>query len=122
MNEMSPKVQNQIAQFQQLQQQLQAVLNQKFQMENRLREMENTIEELEKTPKENAVYKNAGSLLIEVKDRDSVVVELEEEKETLDVRLKSLSRQEKHMREKYEGLQEQLSQALGGMGGGQSPA
>ena len=122
MNEMSPKVQNQIAQFQQLQQQLQSVLNQKFQMESKLREMENTMEELERAPKENAVYKNAGSLLIQVKDRDTVVEELEEEKETLEVRLKSLNRQEKHMREKYEGLQEQLSQALGGIGGGQSPA
>lgn len=122
MNEMSPKVQNQIAQFQQLQQQLQAVLNQKFQMESRLREMENTMEELKKVPEDNAVYKNAGSLLVQVKDRDSVMEELEEEKETLEVRLKTLSRQEKHMREKYEGLQEQLSQALGGVGGGQSPA
>jgi len=117
MNEMSPKLQNQIAQLQQLQQQLQAILSQKFQIEAQLRETERTMEELEKTPDDHTIYKNVGSLLIKVKDKETIKGELQEEKETLEVRVKTLDRQEKQLRERYQGLQEQLSKALGGVAG-----
>ena len=46
MNSISPQLQNQIAQFQQLQQQLQAVTSQKIQMEAQVKEIERTMEEL----------------------------------------------------------------------------
>ncbi|MGD0819070.1 MAG: prefoldin subunit [Methanomassiliicoccales archaeon] len=48
MDDISPKLQNQIAQFQQVQQQLQQILNQKFRMEAQLKEMDLTIDELKK--------------------------------------------------------------------------
>jgi prefoldin beta subunit len=114
MNEMSPKLQNQIAQFQQLQQQLQAVLSQKFQMEAQLREVTNTLEELDKVTDETPIYKNVGSLLIKANDKESVVKEIEDDKETLEIRVKTLNRQEKQMREKFQSMQEQLQKALGG--------
>jgi prefoldin beta subunit len=114
MNEISPKLQNQIAQFQQLQQQLQGVLSQKFRMEAQLREAELTIEELNKSGEEVPVYKSIGSLLVRSKDKASVLKEVEEDKETLEVRIKTLDRQEKQLREKYNTMQEQLSKALGG--------
>ena len=116
MNEMSPKLQNQIAQFQQLQQQLQAILSQKFQMEAQLREVERTLEELGKVSDETPVYKNVGALLIKAEDKESVIKEIEEDKETLEVRVKTLNRQEKQMRERYQSLQEQLQKALGNAG------
>ena len=116
---MSPKLQNQIAQFQQLQQQLQTVLTQKLQMEAQLREVENTLEELGKVTDDTPIYKNVGSLLIKATDKDSVMKEIEDDKETLEVRVKTLNRQEKQMRERFQSLQEQLQKALGGAG---SPA
>ncbi len=117
MNEMSPKLQNQIAQFQQLQQQLQAILSQKFQMEAQLREVENTLEELGKVAEDTPIYRNVGSLLIKASEKESVVKDIEDSKETLEVRVKTLNRQEKQMRERYENLQEQLQKALGGSAG-----
>jgi len=117
MNEMSPKLQNQIAQFQQLQQQLQTILSQKFQMEAQLREVENTLEELGKVTEDTPIYRNVGSLLIKANEKESVVKEIEDSKETLEVRVKTLNRQEKQMRERYENLQEQLQKALGGSAG-----
>jgi len=117
MNEMSPKLQNQIAQFQQLQQQLQAILSQKFQMEAQLREVENTLEELGKVTEDTPIYRNVGSLLIKANEKESVVKDIEDSKETLEVRVKTLNRQEKQMRERYENLQEQLQKALGGSAG-----
>ena len=113
MNELSPQLQNQIAQFQQLQQQLQALLTQKYQMEAQLKEMERTLEELEKTPEGAAIYKNVGALLIKASGKDKINEDVSESKETLEIRLKAVDRQEKHMREKYQALQDQLNKALG---------
>jgi len=84
MNEnISPKLQNQIAQFQQLQQQLQSVLSQKFRMEAQLREVQMTIDELNKSPEEATIYKNVGSLLIKANDKATVLRDVEDDKETL---------------------------------------
>lgn len=113
MNDISPKLQNQIAQFQQLQQQLQSVLSQKFRLEAQLREAQMTVDELGKSPDKVIIYKSVGSLLIRASDKSSVLKEVEEDKETLEIRIKTLDRQEKSLREKYQVMQDQLSKALG---------
>lgn len=114
MDEVSPKIQNQLAQFQQLQQQLQAILGQKYQMEAQMKEMERTVEELNKTEDDVPIYKSVGSLLIKAKDKATILKEIDDDKESLVVRVKTLDRQEKYMRERYQSLQDQLSKALGG--------
>ena len=111
MNSISPQLQNQITQFQQVQQQLQTVSTQKLQMEAQIKEFDRTIEELEKSTGD--VYKNVGSLMIKVSDKDAVKAELEEGKETYEVRVKSLDRQEKALREKYETMQDTINKAMG---------
>lgn len=113
MNEISPKLQNQIAQFQQVQQQLQSVLSQKFRMEAQLRETQMTIDELTKAPEDVAIYRNVGSLLIKANDKAAVLKDVEDDKETLEIRIKTLDRQEKALRDKYNTMQDQLSKALG---------
>jgi len=112
MDNIPPKVQNQIAQFQQLTQQIQMVTTQKIQLEATVRELEKTIQELEKTPDDNAVFRNVGSLLIQVKDRPALITEFKEQKETNEVRIKTLDRQDKHLRERHKSLQDQITQAL----------
>lgn len=111
MNNLSPQIQNQIAQFQQVQQQLQAITTQKMQMENQKREMERTIEELDKSTGD--LYKNVGSLLIKVDDKEAAKKEIQDTIETVDIRLKSIERQEKNLREKYTTLQETINKAIG---------
>lgn len=119
MDNIPPKVQNQIAQFQQLTQQIQMVTTQKIQLDSQAKELDRTVQELEKAPEDSAVFKNVGTLLVQVKDRAALVVELKEQKETVEVRLKGLERQEKHYRERYQTLQAQITQALqGGPGKG----
>ncbi len=107
-----PKVQNQIAQFQQLTQQIQMVTTQKIQLESQVRELDKTIQELERVAEDTMIYKNVGSLLIQVKDKPALVTELKEQKETADVRIKTLDRQDKHLRERHKSLQDQITQAL----------
>ena len=119
MKQIPPQVQNQIAQFQQLQQQLQVLATQRLQLEAKLREVEGTLEELGKVGADTPVYRSTGSLLIRVEDRGSLAKELEEQKETLGIRVNTIKKQEKSLGERYEQLQQKLSQALeGGPGAG----
>lgn len=110
--EISPQLQNKLAQFQQMQQQIQVISSQKFQLEAQLRDTERAITELEKSSKDTAIYKSVGSLMVKADDKESVEKELSEKKETLDIRIKALDRQEKHLMEKYQSLQQELSKAI----------
>jgi len=120
MDNLPPRVQNQIAQFQQLTQQIQMVTTQKIQLESQVRELEKTIQELEKVGDE-AIYRNVGSLLIQVKDKAALLAELKEQKDTSEVRVKTLDRQDKHLRERHQTLQQQITQALQGPGAAAAP-
>ena len=113
MNGISPQLQNQITQFQQVQQQLQAVSAQKAQMDGQMRELVRTKEELDKSS--GTVYKNAGSLLIKVDDVDALKADIDESIEMMGVRINSLERQENSLKERYTVLQETINAAMGNM-------
>lgn len=118
MKEIPPQIQNQINQYRQIQQQLQVVTAQRVQMETRLKEVEGTLEELEKASEDAPVYKSIGSLLIRAEGKEEVRKDLEDQKETLSIRVKTLEKQEKSLAERYERMQQQITQALGGPGMG----
>ena len=107
--ELSPKMQNDIMEAQQLQQQLQTITTQKYQLETQKKEVEVTLEELSKIDDKTPVYRNVGNLSFRVKDIDALKKELEEKKETLEVRIKSMERQEEHIKERYSAIQQRLT-------------
>ncbi|MBQ7405037.1 MAG: prefoldin subunit beta [Candidatus Methanomethylophilaceae archaeon] len=113
MNGISPQLQNQITQFQQVQQQLQAVSAQKAQMDGQMRELVRTKEELDKSS--GTVYKTAGALLIKVDDVDALKADIDESIEMMGVRINSLERQENSLKERYTVLQETINAAMGNM-------
>jgi prefoldin beta subunit len=106
------KLQNDIKQFQRLQQELGAVQQQRLQLDLKVRELTHTIEELKGIPEDSVVYRPIGGLLVKAKNRKEVEDLLGEEKETAEVRLKAVERQENHLRERYTSMQQELSQAL----------
>jgi len=108
----SPQVQEQIAQYQNMQQQIQVTTSQKMQIMAKFKEIEMGLQELEKA-KDKKIYKSIGMLLVEVDDFDALKKELEELKESYDLRIKTLERQEKRLTEKFQVLHEQLSKAFG---------
>ncbi|MGB2582305.1 MAG: prefoldin subunit beta [Thermoplasmata archaeon] len=112
MDNLPPKVQNQIAQFQQLAQQIQMITSQKLQFDAQVRELDKAIAELDKAGEDAVVYRNVGSLMIQSKDTAALATELKDQKETLEVRVKTLDRQDKQLRERHQGLQEQITKAL----------
>jgi prefoldin beta subunit len=56
-------------------------------------------------------YKNIGSLLIKTDDKKSVETDLNEQRETLEVRVKTLERQEKQLKDRYDSIQKDLTAA-----------
>jgi len=106
------KLQNDIRQFQRLQQELGAIQQQRMQIDLKLREVTHTLEELKTLPEDSVVYRPIGGLLVRAKNRKEVEDLLTEDKETAEVRLKAVERQENHLKERYTSMQQELSQAL----------
>ncbi|HYK93988.1 MAG TPA: prefoldin subunit beta [Thermoplasmata archaeon] len=106
------KLQNDLKQFQRLQQDLSNVTQQRLQIDLKLRETTHTLEELKTIPEEAPIYRPIGGLLAKAKSRKEVEDLLTEEKETLEVRVKALERQENHLKERYTTMQRELSDAL----------
>ena len=106
------KLQNDLKQFQRLQQELGAVQQQHLQLDLKVREVSHTLEELKGLPEDVVVYRPIGGLLVRAKNRQEVEALLTEEKETAEVRLKAIERQENHLKERYTSMQQELTQAL----------
>ncbi|ADG13868.1 prefoldin subunit beta [Methanocaldococcus infernus] len=108
--EIPPQVQAQLMQFQQFQQQLQMIILQKQGVEAELNETKKALEELEKSSAEE-VYKLVGGLFVKRK-KDEVINELKEKLETLELRLKTLQKQEDKLKEKLEEIQKKLQSVI----------
>lgn len=115
MNNISPKVQNQLAMLQQLQQQLQTILQQKAQYEMAVREAKRAQEEIADSADDAVMYLSVGTIMVQ-KKKDVVNTKLAEKVETLDLRIKSLEKQEKMLQGKFEQLQAQIKAAIEGKG------
>lgn len=110
--ELPPQVQNQIAQLQQIQQQIQSLAMQKSQIEAMQKEAKMALEELERLTDDAIVYRNVGELVIRTSKGESIT-KLKDREETLSLRLQSISRQEERLTTRFKQLQEQVQQALG---------
>ena len=106
------KLQNDIKQFQRIQQDLGAMDQQRVQLDLKLREVTHTLEEIQRLPADATVYRPIGSLMIRAKDRKEVEDLLTEDKETLEVRLKAIERQENSLKERYTTMQRDLTEQL----------
>ena len=110
--ELPPQIQNQIAQLQQLQQQIQGLAMQKSKIEAMQNESKMALDELAKLTEDAVVYRNVGELLIKTSKQESIS-KLKEREETLSLRLQSISRQEERLTSRFKQLQEQIQHALG---------
>jgi prefoldin beta subunit len=113
--ELPKNIQHQIAQFQQAQQQAQAITMQKQSVDMQIKETEKALEELNKVEGDSEVYKTAGNLLIKV-DKDEITVELEDKIETLKLREKTVNRQEERIMAKLQEMQSSIQEAMQGSG------
>src|ERR671925_877558 len=115
--ELPPWVREQISRLQQLQQNLQAIMMQKQQLEVEMVETDRALQELKKANPDDAIYKNAGSVLIKAKKED-VLKELEEKKELSNTRIMVLGKQETRVKENLKEVENKINEMIRGMQGG----
>jgi prefoldin beta subunit len=117
--ELPPWLREQVSRLQQLQQNLQAIMMQKQQLEVENVETDRALEELKKAGADDAVYKNAGSVLIKSK-KEEVVKELEERKELSNTRVMVLTKQETRVKENLKEVENKINEMIRGMQGSAS--
>jgi prefoldin beta subunit len=115
--ELPPWLREQVSRLQQLQQNLQAIMMQKQQLEVETVETDRALEELKKAGPDDTVYKNAGSVLIKAK-KEEVVKELEEKKELSNTRVMVLGKQEARVKENLKEVESKINEMIHGMQGG----
>ncbi len=109
-----PEVQHKIMQLQELQERIRALVLRRQQLEVELRDVENALDELKNVSEDVSIFKFAGRILMRV-SKDAIVKELTEKKETLELHIKTLERQEAHAKKRLEELRQDLSQKLRGI-------
>jgi prefoldin beta subunit len=112
-NELPPWLKEQISRLQQLQQNLQAIMMQKQQIELEIVETERALEELNKTTTSDSIYKAAGPLLIK-SDKDTIEKDLTEKKELANTRVMVLGKQELRVKENLKEVENKINQMLKG--------
>jgi prefoldin beta subunit len=117
--ELPPWLREQVSRLQQLQQNLQAIMMQKQQLEVEIVETDRALEELKKAGADDAVYKNAGSVLIKAK-KEEVIKELEEKKELSNTRTMVLGKQETRVKENLKEVENKINEMIRGMQSGGS--
>lgn len=112
---LSPEAQQTLLQVQTFQQQLQSLLIQKESLQIQNIELDKALEELKKTKDNEEVFKAVGPILIK-SGKKELEKEIGEKRETIDMRLKSLEKQEVKIKEKLKESQTNLQKALGEKG------
>ena len=111
MPEATEETKNLIGQFQNCQQQLQSILIQKESLKLQNIEIERALEELNSTTQKTA-YKITGQIMIN-KPVDELKKELNETKENIELRIKSLEKTEERVNNKLKELQSKLKEVIG---------
>jgi len=105
----SKQSQELLNQAQLYQQQIQGIAIQKETFSMQLIEITKALDELEKS-KGDGLYKVSGPILIK-SEKGELKKELEEKKELISVKLKTLEKSEQRIKERIDGLKEKLTKA-----------
>jgi prefoldin beta subunit len=98
---MNQETKDKIEELQNLEQNINSLIGQKQQIQAQQAEIENALSQLEGTEK---VYRIVGNIMV-ASDRVKVKKELDEKKEFIDLRIKTMDKQEEKLRAKAQELQ-----------------
>ena len=102
--EVSKETEQKIGQLQMFEQSLQSFLGQKQQFQVQLVEIESALGELDNTDK---AYKIVGNIMVEA-DKNELKADLQSKREMLELRIKTMEKQESQVREKASSLQSEI--------------
>ncbi len=104
MAEISKETEQKISQLQLFEQSMQSILGQKQQFQSQLIEIESALSELKKSEE---AYKIVGNIMVASK-KDVLEKDLNSKKEVINLRLKTLEKQENQIKDKAEKLQSEV--------------
>ncbi len=108
-----PWLREQLQKFQMTQQNLQTVLAQKQQIEIDRAEIDKALEELEKVSDTDAVFKHAGSILVQ-SSKSASTMDLKERRELDATRIVVAEKQEKRLRESLKEQDTKINEMVSG--------
>jgi prefoldin beta subunit len=108
MAEISQETEQKISQLQLYEQGLQSILAQKQQFQSQSVEIDSALKELELT---DQAYKIVGNIIVASK-KEVLKKDLESKKETTNLRVKTLEKQEDQIRDKAKKIQEEVSKNI----------
>jgi len=108
---MPPWLQEQIMKMQQSQQNLQSVMTQKQHLDIEKAETEKALEELKKVADGDAVFKQAGTVLIK-STKQELIDELEEKAEMAKTRVTVLDKQEERLKESLKEQETKITEMM----------
>ena len=111
--QMPPWLQEQIMKLQQSQQNLQSVMTQKQHLEIEKAETEKALDELKKVTDSDAVFKQAGTVLIK-STKQELIDELEERTELAKTRVTVLDKQEIRLKESLKEQETKITEMMKG--------
>lgn len=113
MDQLPPQVQEQMSQLQQLQQQVQTLARQKQQLEMNENEVERALDELGGMSEDTSIYKSIGGIMAKTNHKDATE-ELEEKKESLNLRMQQIEKQKQRAEKKLSKLRGKVQDMLRG--------
>ena len=102
--EVSKETEQKISQLQMFEQSLQSFLGQKQQFQLQLVEVDSALNELSNTDK---AYKIIGNIMVE-SDKGELKLDLQSKKEMLEIRIRTMEKQEAQVRERAQKLQSEI--------------
>jgi prefoldin beta subunit len=102
-----PWIREQISRLQQIQQNLQAIMMKKQQIEQEIAEIDTILEEIKKIDGDNKVYKRYDNLLIKSK-REDILKEFKEKKVTLNTRMLVVEKQESRVNDNLKEVENKI--------------
>jgi len=105
---MDKATEEKIAQLQMLEQGMQNFMIQKQQFQAQLIEIDSALKELDKS---NVSYKIVGNIMVSA-NKEELSKELKSKKETIELRIKALEKQEKQIKEKATAMQSEVLEKL----------
>jgi prefoldin beta subunit len=103
-----PWITEQILRLKQIQQNLQAIMMKKQQIEQEIAETDTILEEIKKLDGDNKVYKRYDNLLIKSK-REDILREFKEKKVTLNTRILVVEKQESRVNDNLKEVENKIS-------------
>ena len=108
MEEVSKESEEKLGQLQLLEQNLQSFLLQKRNLQTQLVEIESALSEIETT---SSAYKIVGNIMVAT-DKETLKKDLQQKKEVLDLKIKTLEKQEDKLKEKVTGMQKDVMEGM----------